>query len=90
MSATVSKMEGRSKARGHSVVGNCIRVNLAGRGGARDQLGIHEVVHVLTVLAVLPGEALLDGPCGGEVRDAAVPRKRGEEETIGERKLRWR
>lgn len=74
MSGTVSKMEGRPKARGHSVVGNWIRVTLAGR--ARDQFGIHEVVHILTVLAVLPGDALLDGPCGREVRDAAIPRGR--------------
>ncbi len=76
MSATVSKMQGRSKARGHSVVANWIRVNLTGWGRARDQLGIHEVVHILTVLAVLPGEALLDRPSGREVRDIAIPRKR--------------
>lgn len=54
MSATVSKMEGRSKARGHRVVANWIRVNLTRWGRARDQFGIHEVVHVFTVLAVLP------------------------------------
>lgn len=76
MSATVGKMEGRSKARGYSVVGNWIRMNLAGWGRARYQFGIHEVVHILTVLAVLPGEDLLNGPCGREVRDTAIPRKR--------------
>lgn len=64
MSATVSKMERRSKARDHGVFGNRDRVNLAGWVGARHQFGIHEVVHILTVLAVLPGQALLDGPCG--------------------------
>lgn len=51
-------------------------MNLAGWVGARDEFGIHEVVHVLTVLAVLPGQALLDGPCGREVGDAAIPKKR--------------
>lgn len=64
MSATVSKMERRSKPRDHGVFGNWDRVNLAGWVGARHQFGIHEVVHILTVLAVLPGQALLDGPCG--------------------------
>lgn len=46
------------------------------RGRARDKFGIHEVVHILTVLAILPGEALLYGPCGREVRDTAIPGKR--------------
>lgn len=66
------------------MVGNWIRVNLAGWGGARDQFGIHEVVHILTVLAVLPGEALLDGPCGREIGDTAIPRRREYEKTIGD------
>ena len=70
-------MEGRSIAGGHSAAGNWDGVTLAGRGGARDQLGIHEVVHILAVLAVLPREALLDGPCGREVGDTAIPGKEG-------------
>lgn len=74
MSATVSKMEGRSKARGHSTVGNWIRMTLTRRGRARDQLSVHEVVHILTVLAALPREALLNGSCGREVRNTAIPR----------------
>lgn len=86
MSATVGEMEGRSKARGHGAVGDWIRMYVAGRGGAGHQLGIHEVVHILTVLAVLPGEALLNGPRGGQVRDTAIPRKREEEDIIGDRK----
>jgi len=92
MSATVSKLEGRSKAWGHNVVGNWIRLTIAGRGRARDQLGIHEVVHVLTVLAVLPGDALLNGPCRREVRDTAIPKNTEQEETIGDRKInsRWK
>lgn len=76
MSATVCKMEGGSIAGGHSVANQWIRVTAARWGRARDQFCIHEVVHILAVLAVLPGEALLDGPCGGEVRDTAIPRKR--------------
>lgn len=85
MSATVSKMEGRSKDRGHSVVGNWVRVSIAGWGRARHQFGVHKVVHILTVLAVLPGEGLLNGPCGREVRDTAFPREELEE-AIGEEK----
>ena len=66
-------MEGGSKAWGRRVVGEGVRVNIAGWGGAGDQFGVHEIVHVLAVLAVLPGEALLNGPRGGEVRDTALP-----------------
>lgn len=76
MSAAVSEMEGRPEARGHDAVCHWIGVAIAGWGGARDQFGIHEVVHILTVLAVLPGEAFLNGPCGREVRDTAFPRNR--------------
>lgn len=77
-------MQGRSVGRGRSVVGNWIRVDLAGR--ARDQFSIHEVVHVLAVLAVLPGEGLLDGSCGREVGDTAIPRAMESEQVIGDRK----
>lgn len=79
-------MEGRSKARDHSVVGNSIRVNLTRWGGARDQFSVHEIVHIFTVLAVLPGEALLNGPCGGEVGDAAIPGEREYKNTFGDTK----
>lgn len=53
MSATVSKVQGRSKARDYSAVANGIRVSFNGWGGDRDQFGVHEVVHVLTVLTLL-------------------------------------
>lgn len=83
-------MEGRSEARGYSVAGNWIRVTLPRWGRARHQFGIHEVVHILAVLAVLPREAFLDGPCGREVRDTAIPRKRKEKKKIIDRKRRER
>lgn len=57
-------MQRGSKARGHSAVGSWITVDLVSKVGARDQFGVHEVVHIFTVLAVLSGEALLDGPRG--------------------------
>lgn len=76
MCAAVSKMEGRPKAGGHGAARDWIGVTLARWGRARDQFGVHEVVHILAVLAVLPREALLDGACGREVRDAAIPRQR--------------
>lgn len=76
MSATVSKVQGRSKARDYSAVANGIRVSFNGWGGDRDQFGVHEVVHVLTVLTLLSRQALLDGPCGREVGDTAIPRQR--------------
>lgn len=76
MSATVCKVQGRPKARGYSAVANCLRVSFSGWGGDRDQFGVHEVVHVLTVLTLLSRQALLDGPCGREVGDAAIPGQR--------------
>lgn len=59
------------------MVGNWVGVDLA--GGAGDQFSIHEVVHVFTVLAVLPGEGLLDGSCGREVGDTAIPKEESEQ-----------
>lgn len=79
MSAAVGEVESRPKARGHGVVADWIGMTLARWGGARNQLGVHEVVHIFTVLAVLPGEALLDGPRGGEVGNAAVPERQDHE-----------
>lgn len=52
---------------------------LVRRGGARNQFVIHEVVHVFTVLPVLPGQPLLDGPRRGEVQNTPGPGEmRGE------------
>lgn len=79
VSAAVGDVEGGAEGRHAGVVAGWVGVDLAGRCGAGDQLGVHEVVHVLAVLAVLPGQRLLDGPCGGQVGDAAVPGKESRE-----------
>lgn len=74
MSAAGGQVEGRAEGRHGRPVAGRIGVELAaGRRGPGDQLGVHEVVHVLAVLAVLPGHGLLDGPRGGQAGDAAVP-----------------
>jgi len=78
----VSKMEGRSKARSYSAIGNWIRMTLSRWRRARNQFGVHEVVHILTVLAILPGEVLLDGPRGREVGDTAIPGKTQEKKKV--------
>lgn len=57
------------------MVADEVRVAITRGGRARDQLGIHEVVHILAVLAVLPGQPLLDGSCGREVGDSTIPGK---------------
>lgn len=79
MSAAVGDVEGGAEGGHTSVVAGWVGVDLAGRRGAGDQFGVHEVVHVLAVLAVLPSQRLLDGPCGGQVGDAAIPGKESGE-----------
>lgn len=41
-------------------------------GGLRGQLAVHHVVHVLAILAVLPGQTLLNRPGGGQMRSIPV------------------
>lgn len=69
VSGAVGEVEGRPE---DGAVGDRVR----GRSGGGHQFGVHEIVHVLAVLAVLPGKNLLDGPRGREVRDTAIPRTR--------------
>lgn len=71
-SATISEVEGRAIAGGHLDVGNQIGMIITWWAGSRDQFGVHKVVHVLAVLAVMSRDSFLDGPCCGKVWEAAI------------------